>query len=82
MAYKNKMRYSTSLEGVEIFEGETLENKLDRILNNGEAIEDTAPIIYEPRDKGVNPSHNIRTDRFEMARRRKRQKCLDNMFRE
>ena len=36
-------------------------------MNNGEAIDDTAPLIYTERKDGVSPSHNIRTDRFELA---------------
>ena len=65
--YRNKISYTTTIEGVEVFEGEMLEDKIKRMFNNGQAIEDTAPLIYTERKDGVNPSHNIRTDRFEMA---------------
>lgn len=48
-------------------EGETIEQKVDRIVNNKEPIKDGAPIIYTPRKEGVRASTNIRTDRFEVA---------------
>lgn len=49
-------------------EGEPIETKVDRILNNGEPIDDgTSPTIYTNRKDGVAPEHNIRTDRFELA---------------
>lgn len=50
--------------------GETLESKIERIVNNKEPIgqgNDTAPIIYTERKEGVRASTNIRTDRFEIA---------------
>lgn len=48
-------------------EGETLETKVKRIVENNEPITDGAPIIYTNRDDGVLPAHNIRTDRWEIA---------------
>lgn len=36
-------------------------------MNNNEPISDGAPIIYTDRKDGVDPLHNIRTDRFELA---------------
>lgn len=48
-------------------EGETLEEKLERILANGEPIGDDAPIIHTERNKGVEPQYNIRSDRWEIA---------------
>lgn len=49
------------------YEGETLEQKLHRIVNNGEDISEGAPIIYTERKDGVLPAYDIRTDRFEVA---------------
>lgn len=57
----------SGLESIELFEGETIETKVDRVVNNKEPIKDGAPIIYEENRDGVNPSHDIRTDRFEVA---------------
>lgn len=48
-------------------EGETLEQKIERITTNNEPIEDGAPIIYTERKDGVLPQYDIRTDRFEIA---------------
>lgn len=48
-------------------EGETIEQKIERIVNNGEPIEDIAPTIYQPRKEGIKPEYDIRTDRFEIA---------------
>lgn len=48
-------------------EGEYIEEKVRRITENGEPIEDGAPIIYTERKDGVNPAYNIRTDRWEIA---------------
>ncbi|NDV94344.1 hypothetical protein D0T84_05350 [Dysgonomonas sp. 521] len=48
-------------------EGETIETKMDRVVNNKEPIEDVSPIIYQPRSEGVRPEFDIRTDRFNLA---------------
>lgn len=48
-------------------EGETIEMKIERIVNNKEPITDGAPIIYSERKDGVVPAYDIRTDRFEVA---------------
>lgn len=49
------------------YEGETIEQKINRIVNNKEPIKDGAPIIYTERKDGVKPEYDIRTDRFEIA---------------
>ena len=48
-------------------EGETIETKVRRIVENNEPITDGAPIIYTSREDGVLPAYNIRTDRWEVA---------------
>ena len=48
-------------------QGEMIEHKIERIVNNKEPIKDGAPRIYTERKKGVEPQYNIRTDRFEIA---------------
>lgn len=55
------------LKSVEIYEGESIETKCARILQNKEPITDTAPIIYTAKEDGVLPAYNIRTDRFDVA---------------
>lgn len=47
--------------------GETIEQKVKRLIQNKEPIKDGAPPIFTERSKGVNPAYNIRTDRFEIA---------------
>lgn len=48
-------------------EGEMIETKIERIINNKEPIKDGAPIIYTERKEGIRASTNIRTDRWEIA---------------
>lgn len=55
------------IQGIELIEGETIEDKMERILNNGEPITDNAPIIYTERKDGVGAMYDIRTDRFDLA---------------
>lgn len=47
--------------------GETIETKMERVVNNGEPIEDTAPIIYQDKYEGVNKAYDIRTDKWDVA---------------
>lgn len=49
------------------YEGETIETKIRRIVNNKEPIHDGAPLVYTERNEGVKPEYNIRTDRWEIA---------------
>lgn len=58
---KSKLRVNKSVEG------ETIEQKCERIESNKEPITDGAPIIYTERGAGVEPQYDIRTDRFEVA---------------
>lgn len=48
-------------------EGETIEEKLQRVVNNKEAITDGAPPIYTERSDGVQPAYNIRADKWDIA---------------
>lgn len=48
-------------------EGETIEQKVNRITNNKEPIKDGAPLIYTNRREGIKPGYDVRTDRFEIA---------------
>ena len=49
------------------YEGETIEQKLERIVQQKEPIKDGAPLVFTERKQGVLPEYNIRTDRFEVA---------------
>ena len=52
---------------IETFEGEFIEEKVARVVENKEPIEDGAPIIYTERKNGVLPAYNIRTDKWDIA---------------
>lgn len=64
---RKRIRQKSDLLVNDSTEGERIEDKIERVLNNGEPIEDTAPIIYQPRSEGVRPEFNIRTDRQDLA---------------
>lgn len=67
MKYPKNYNAFSKLEGCELKEGETIETKIKRIVENKEPISDTSPIIYTNRDDGVIAGFNIRTDRFDVA---------------
>ncbi len=65
--YKTPKYRKSAIKVNESVEGETLETKLERIMENKEPIVGEAPLIYtEPKD-GVMAGYDIRTDRFEVA---------------
>lgn len=64
---RTKVKNIGHLESVEIYEGEYLEQKIERIVNNSEPIKDGAPAIYTEKKDGVLPAFNIRTDRWDIA---------------
>ena len=59
--------YTGRMQSVECFEGETIEEKVNRVVNNNEPITDGAPIIFTEKKDGVLPEYNIRTDRWDVA---------------
>jgi len=66
--YKKYVKYSKG--GLKInnsTQGETIEQKVERILDNKEPIKDGAPLVYTDRKDGVMPGYNIKTDRWEVA---------------
>jgi hypothetical protein len=67
MKYSRSIPNNGRLQSVEIYEGETIEEKVARIVQTKEPITDTAPIIYTEKKDGVLPAYNIRTDRFDLA---------------
>ena len=67
MKYSSPSKNNGRLKSIEIYEGESIETKCARILQDKEPIEDTAPIIYTAKEDGVLPAYNIRTDRFDIA---------------
>lgn len=67
MKYSFPSKNNNRLKSIEIYEGESIETKCARILQDKEPITDTAPIIYTAKEDGVLPAYNIRTDRFDIA---------------
>lgn len=66
--YKTPKFRQTSAKRNESVEGESLEMKIDRFVNNKEPMDDNgSEKIYMERKEGVSAAYNIRTDRFEIA---------------
>lgn len=51
----------------ECFEGETIETRVERMLETNEPITDSAPLIYTEKEEGVKAEHDIRTDVWDVA---------------
>ena len=58
---------SADIGGIETYAGETIEEKVNKILTQNEPIVDGAQLNYTERKDGVKPEYDIRTDRFEHA---------------
>lgn len=68
MSYRYKKPYKTSINvSKESYEGERIEEKVERLMSNKEGVKDGAPEIFTERKDGVLPAFNVRTDRFEVA---------------
>ena len=52
---------------IEPFEGESIEMKVSKLIENNEPITDGAPIIYTEKKDGVLPQYDIRTDKWDIA---------------
>ena len=65
--YKVNKAKRSSMTSVVTVEGETLEQKIERIVANKEPITDGAPEVFTDRKEGVLSAYNIRTDRWEIA---------------
>lgn len=64
---KTIRRYKATFGFLETYEGETIEEKVRRVVENKEPISDGAPIVYTEKKDGVLPQFNIRTDKWEIA---------------
>ena len=62
-AYRKKKAFGF----LETYEGEPIEIKVKRIVENKEPISDGAPIIYTEKKDGVLPQFDIRTDKWDIA---------------
>lgn len=58
---------NTTIVAERSIEGETIEQKIERIVTNREPITDGAPIIYMERKDGIQPQYDVRTDRWDLG---------------
>lgn len=65
--YKGRKPDKTGFTINASYEGERIEEKVDRIMNNNEPITDGVEPIYTDRKDGPLPDYDIRTDRWEHA---------------
>ena len=52
---------------VESYEGQSIEDRCKKLVETGEPIKDTSPLIFTPKEKGVMPQYDVRTDKWEIA---------------
>lgn len=53
--------------GVESYEGKSIEDRCKKLVETGEPIKDTSPLIYTPKEKGVMPQYDVRADKWDIA---------------
>ena len=58
---------NTKLRVNKSYQGETIEQKMERVVQQNEPIKDGAPLVFTEKKRGVLPEYDIRTDRFEIA---------------
>ena len=63
----NRKSSNQIIGSVEPFEGESIEQKVAKLIENNEPITDGAPIIYTEKKDGVLPQYDIRTDKWEIS---------------
>lgn len=51
----------------ETYEGESIEKKCARMVENNEPISDGVPLAFTKRADGVKPEYNVRTDKWDIA---------------
>ena len=49
------------------FQGISIEEKIRRLTENKEPIEEALPIIYTPSNEGVLPAYNTQADKWDIA---------------
>lgn len=62
-----KVNNNTRINIQNSYIGESIEKKMERVVNNNEAVEAVSPIIYTERKDGVKPEYDIRTDIWQEA---------------
>lgn len=57
----------TTLEGVTPKEGTTMEDKMEKLLNNNEPMDDGGELIFTEAKEGVKPEFDIRTHKWDVV---------------
>ena len=52
---------------VESYEGQSIEERCKKLVEPGEPIKDTSPLIFTTKEKGVMPQYDVRTDKWDIA---------------
>lgn len=52
---------------VESYEGQSIEERCKKLVETGEPIKDTSPLIFTPKDKGVMPQYDVRANKWDIA---------------
>lgn len=65
--YNQEVMTKSTIKGAPRQVGETIEEKVERIVSNKEPIRDGAEMAYTERKDGARPEYDIRTDRFDIA---------------
>lgn len=59
------------------YQGVSIEERCKKLVETGEPIKDTSPLIYTPKEKGVMPQYDVRADKWDIA-----QEAMDKVHRE
>ena len=49
------------------YKGQSIEDRCKILVETGEPIKDTTPLIFTPKEKGVMPQYDVRTDKWDIA---------------
>ena len=66
MKYPNKA-IGRSLNNIELYEGESIEERIRKMTESGEPINDTQPLIYTEKKDGIISAYDIRRDKWDEA---------------
>lgn len=56
-----------NLKTTKSFVGQSLEEKVNKVISSGAPVEAVSPMVYTERKDGVRPEMNIRTDKWAIA---------------
>ena len=66
MKYPN-YKFESTLNNVELYEGESIEERVRKMTESGEPINDTQPLIYTEKKDGIISAYDIRRDKWDEA---------------